>query len=233
MIRASVIVFPGSNCDRDVKVATEAVGAKVNMVWHGESEVPASDFLVLPGGFSYGDYLRCGAMAVHSPIMRDVIAKAKAGMPVIGICNGFQILLETGLLPGALMRNASLLFICRDVHVRCDNHETFFTGCYREGEVARIPIAHHDGNYFADEETLDRLEGENLVAFRYCDADGEVSEAANPNGSQRNIAGITDPTGRIVGLMPHPERLFEKPLGGTDGRRVFESALVAAMDAAA
>lgn len=233
MIRASVIVFPGSNCDRDVKVATEAVGAKVNMVWHGESEVPASDFLVLPGGFSYGDYLRCGAMAVHSPIMRDVIAKAKAGMPVIGICNGFQILLETGLLPGALMRNASLLFICRDVYVRCENHETFFTGCYREEEVARIPIAHHDGNYFADEDTLDRLEGENLVAFRYCDADGDVSAAANPNGSQRNIAGITDPTGRILGLMPHPERLFETALGGTDGRRVFESALVAAMEAAA
>ncbi len=233
MIRASVIVFPGSNCDRDVKVATEAVGAKVNMVWHGESEVPASDFLVLPGGFSYGDYLRCGAMAVHSPIMRDVIAKAKAGMPVIGICNGFQILLETGLLPGALMRNASLLFICRDVHVRCENHETFFTSCYRDEEVVRIPIAHHDGNYFADADTLDRLEGENLVAFRYCDADGEVSAAANPNGSQRNIAGITDPTGRILGLMPHPERLFETALGGTDGRRVFESALIAAMEAAA
>lgn len=233
MIRASVVVFPGSNCDRDVKVATEAVGAKVNMVWHGESEVPASDFLVLPGGFSYGDYLRCGAMAAHSPIMRDVIAKAKAGMPVIGICNGFQILLETGLLPGALMRNASLLFICRDVHVRCDNPETFFTGCYREGEVARIPIAHHDGNYFADEDTLDRLEGDNLVVFRYCDAEGYVSEAINPNGSQRGIAGITNSTGRIVGLMPHPERLFEKPLGGTDGRRVFESALVAAMDGAA
>ena len=233
MIRASVIVFPGSNCDRDVKVATEAVGAKVNMVWHGESEVPASDFLVLPGGFSYGDYLRCGAMAVHSPIMRDVIAKAKAGMPVIGICNGFQILLETGLLPGALMRNASLLFICRDVHVRCENHETFFTSCYRDEEVVRIPIAHHDGNYFADADTLDRLEGENLVAFRYCDADGEGSAAANPNGSQRNIAGITDPTGRILGLMPHPERLFETALGGTDGRRVFESALIAAMEAAA
>jgi len=203
------------------------------MVWHGESEVPASDFLILPGGFSYGDYLRCGAMAAHSPIMRDVIAKAKTGTPIIGICNGFQVLLETGLLPGALMRNASLLFVCRDVHVRCDNHETYFTGCYREGEVLRIPIAHHDGNYFADQETLDRLEGENLVAFRYCDANGELTEADNPNGSQRNIAGITDPTGRILGLMPHPERLFEKPLGGTDGRRIFESALVAAIDAAA
>jgi len=234
MIRASVIVFPGSNCDRDVKVATEAVtGSKANMVWHGDSEVPKSDFIVLPGGFSYGDYLRCGAMAAHSPIMRDVIAKAKAGTPIIGICNGFQILLETGLLPGALIRNASLLFICRDVFIRCDNNKTFFTNCYRENEVARVPIAHHDGNYFADEATLDRLEAENLVAFRYCGADGEVTDAANPNGSQRNIAGITDPTGRILGLMPHPERLFEPALGGTDGRRVFESAVVSVMEAAA
>jgi phosphoribosylformylglycinamidine synthase I len=232
MIRASVIVFPGSNCDRDVKVATESVtGSKANMVWHGETEVPSSDLIILPGGFSYGDYLRCGAMAAKSPIMRDVVAKAKAGTPVLGICNGFQILLETGLLPGALMRNASLLFVCKDVNVRCENPETFFTRCYREGEVTRIPVAHHDGNYFADEETLHRLESENLVAFRYCDADGEVTDAANPNGSQRNIAGITDPTGRILGMMPHPERLFEKPLGGTDGRRIFESALVAVTDA--
>ena len=234
MIRASVIVFPGSNCDRDVKVATEAVtGFPANMVWHGDSEVPPSDFIVLPGGFSYGDYLRCGAMAAHSPIMRDVVAKAKAGTPVIGICNGFQMLLETGLLPGALMRNASLLFICRDVFVRCDNHETFFTGCYREKEIVRIPVAHHDGNYFADEATLDRLEGENQVAFRYCDAEGEITDVANPNGSQRNIAGITDPAGRILGLMPHPERLFESALGGTDGRRIFESAVVSVMEAAA
>ncbi len=234
MIRASVIVFPGSNCDRDVKVATEAAtGAKVNMVWHGETDVPASDLIILPGGFSYGDYLRCGAIAAKSPIMRDVVAKANAGTPVLGICNGFQILLETGLLPGALMRNASLLFVCKDVHVRCDNHETYFTNCYREKEVSRIPVAHHDGNYFADEDTLDRLEGENLVAFRYCDKDGNTTETSNPNGSQRNIAGITDPTKRIVGLMPHPERLFEPALGGTDGRRIFESALVAATEATA
>lgn len=234
MIRASVIVFPGSNCDRDVKVATEAVtGFKAKMVWHGDSEVPASDFIILPGGFSYGDYLRCGAMAAHSPIMRDVVAKAKAGTPVIGICNGFQILLEAGLLPGALMRNSSLLFVCRDVFVRCDNNKTFFTNCYREREVARIPIAHHDGNYFTDEATLDRLEGENRVVLRYCDADGEITDPANPNGSQRNIAGISDATGRIVGLMPHPERLFESALGGTDGRRMFESAVVSVIEAAA
>ncbi len=231
MIRASIIVFPGSNCDRDVKVATEKVtGSKASMVWHGDSEVPASDLIILPGGFSYGDYLRCGAMAANSPIMRDVVAKAKAGTPLLGICNGFQVLLETGLLPGALMRNASLLFICRDVYLRCDNNKTFFTNCYREKEVSRIPVAHHDGNYFADEETLDRLEGENRVAFRYCDRDGETTADANPNGSQRNIAGITNETGRILGMMPHPERLFETALGGTDGRRIFESALVSAME---
>lgn len=232
MIRASVIVFPGSNCDRDVKVALEAVtGFPAKMVWHGESEVPASDLIVLPGGFSYGDYLRCGAMAAHSPIMRDVVAKARAGTPILGICNGFQVLLETGLLPGALMRNASLKFVCRDVRLRCDNTETFFTRCYRPGEVVTIPVAHHDGNYFADTETLDALEAEDRVVFRYCDADGALTAASNPNGSQRNIAGITDATGRIVGLMPHPERLFEPALGGTDGRRVFESITVNTLEA--
>lgn len=232
MIRAAVIVFPGSNCDRDVKVALEAItGFPARMVWHQESEVPACDLIVLPGGFSYGDYLRCGAMAAHSPIMRDVIAKAKAGTPVLGICNGFQILLEAGLLPGALMRNASLRFVCRDVFLRCERQDTFFTRCYRPGQVVRMPIAHHDGNYFADEDTLDRLEQDGRVVLRYCDADGNATEAANPNGSQRNIAGITDPTGRILGLMPHPERLFERQLGGVDGRRVFESALVSVTEA--
>ncbi len=227
MIRASVIVFPGSNCDRDIKVALEAVtGFPVRMVWHGDADVPSSDLIVLPGGFSYGDYLRCGAMAAHSPIMRDVVAKAKAGTPVLGICNGFQVLLETGLLPGALMRNASLKFVCRDVHLKCENKTTYFTRIYREGEVSRVPVAHHDGNYFADENTLDRLEGEGQVVFRYCEADGRITDNANPNGSQRNIAGICDPTGRIVGMMPHPERLHEAALGGTDGRRIFESILL-------
>ncbi len=227
MLRASVIVFPGSNCDRDVKVALEKVtGFPVQMVWHGDASVPASDLIVLPGGFSYGDYLRCGAMAAHSPIMRDVIAKAKAGTPVLGICNGFQVLCESGLLPGVLMRNASLKFICRDVHLRCETDKTFFTQCYRKDEVIRVPVAHAEGNFFADTETLDRLEGEGQVAFRYCDAEGTVSAATNLNGAQRNIAGVTDKTGRILGMMPHPERLFETALGGTDGRRVFESALV-------
>ncbi len=227
MIRASVIVFPGSNCDRDVKVAIERVtGFAPKMVWHGETSVPSSDFIVLPGGFSYGDYLRCGAMAAHSRIMRDVIAKAKAGTPVIGICNGFQILTESGLLPGALMRNKSLKFICRDVHLRVDRNETFFTSTYRCGEVVKVPIAHAEGNYFADDETIARIEGEGQVVVRYCSADGRITPDSNPNGAMNNIAGICDETGRIVGMMPHPERLYESKLGGTDGRRVFESVMV-------
>jgi phosphoribosylformylglycinamidine synthase len=232
MLRASVIVFPGSNCDRDVKTALEAItGFPVKMIWHGDASVPASDLIVLPGGFSYGDYLRCGAMAAHSPIMRDVIAKAKAGTPVLGICNGFQILCESGLLPGVLMRNASLRFICRDVHLKVETDKTFFTNCYRPGEIIRVPIAHAEGNYFADSETLDRLEGEGQVVFRYSDKDGNVSPETSPNGAQRNIAGVSDPTGRILGMMPHPERLYEKMLGGTDGRLIFQSALVSAMSA--
>ncbi len=234
MMRAAVIVFPGSNCDRDMKVALEAVtGSPVNMVWHGESELPACDLMVLPGGFSYGDYLRCGAMAAQSPIMRAVVDRAKAGTPLLGVCNGFQILLETGLLPGALMRNASLKFICRDVWLKCENNETFFTNCYRENEVVQIPVAHHDGNYFASDELIARLEGENQIVFRYADQEGNVTPDANPNGSVANIAGISDATGRIVGMMPHPERLFETPLGGTDGRRIFESAVVSITEAAA
>jgi len=227
MIRASVIVFPGSNCDRDVKVAIERItGFAPNMVWHGDASVPPSDFIVLPGGFSYGDYLRCGAMAAHSPIMRDVIAKAKTGTPVLGICNGFQILCESGLLPGVLMRNRSLKFICRDVHLKVENDQSFFTRAYRKDQVIRVPIAHAEGNYFADDETLDMLESEGRIVVRYCDAEGGTTDAVNPNGAQRNIAGICDVSGRIVGMMPHPERLYETALGGTDGRRVFESALV-------
>jgi phosphoribosylformylglycinamidine synthase subunit PurQ / glutaminase len=228
MIRTSVIVFPGSNCDRDVKIAVERItGSPVTMVWHGDPSVPSSDLIVLPGGFSYGDYLRCGAMAAHSPIMRDVIAKAKSGTPVLGICNGFQILCESGLLPGVLMRNRSLKFICRDVHLRVENVSTFYTQCYRKGEVIKVPIAHAEGNFFAAPETLDELEGEGRVVFRYCDEAGTVSEATSPNGAQRNIAGLCDKSGRILGMMPHPERLYESALGGTDGRRVFESAIIA------
>lgn len=223
-MRISVIVFPGSNCDRDVKVALQAVtGSPARMVWHGEASVPDSDLIVLPGGFSYGDYLRCGAMAAHSPVMRDVVAKAKRGTAVLGICNGFQILCESGLLPGVLQRNASLRFVCRDVWLKVERTTTPYTARYPQGQVIRVPVAHGDGNYFADSATLDRLEGEGQVVFRYVDQGGQPTAEANPNGSQRNIAGICDATGRILGLMPHPERLFEPMLGGTDGRALFES----------
>jgi phosphoribosylformylglycinamidine synthase subunit PurQ / glutaminase len=224
-MKAAVVVFPGSNCDRDIKVALEAVaGQPVSMVWHADAAVPgACDLIVLPGGFAYGDYLRCGAMAAHSPIMRDVVARARAGTPVLGICNGFQVLTETGLLPGVLMRNASLKFVCRDVNLKVERADTIFTGHYRQGELIRIPVAHGDGNYFADAATLDELEGEGRVVFRYVDSAGNPTPDANPNGAQRNIAGICDPSRRILGMMPHPERLFEPMLGGSDGRRMFES----------
>ena len=225
-MQASVIVFPGSNCDRDIKVALEAVtGAPVSMVWHGDAAVPKSDLIVLPGGFAYGDYLRTGAMAAHSPIMRDVVAKATAGTPVLGICNGFQVLCEAGLLPGILMRNASVKFVCKDVHLKVEQTDTPFTGRYRKGEVIRIPVAHGDGNYFADPATLMALEEERRVVFRYVDAVGNATLDCNPNGAQHNIAGICDTRRRILGMMPHPERLFEPLLGGCDGRRLFESLL--------
>ncbi|HXP96204.1 MAG TPA: phosphoribosylformylglycinamidine synthase subunit PurQ [Telmatospirillum sp.] len=222
-MKAAVIVFPGSNCDRDVAVALEAaMGHPSLMVWHRETELPSVDLVVVPGGFSYGDYLRCGAMAAQSPIMRAVKAAADAGTPVLGICNGFQILTETGLLPGALIRNAGLKFICKDVHLRVETTDSLFTRKYQAGAVIRLPIAHAEGNYFADDATLDRLEGEGLVAFRYATADGTVDNAANPNGSARHIAGIFNETKRVLGLMPHPERLVEDLLGGTDGKPMFE-----------
>jgi phosphoribosylformylglycinamidine synthase len=225
-MRSSVIVFPGSNCDRDVKVALEKVtGHPVAMVWHGDATVPQSDVIVLPGGFSYGDYLRCGAMAAHSPIMKDVVKKANAGTPVLGICNGFQILCEAGLLPGVLMRNASLRFICRDVWMKVEATDTFFTRAYAKGQVIRSPIAHAEGNYFTDAEMLARLEGENRVAFRYSDQLGKTTPETCPNGAQNNIAGIVSENRRVLGMMPHPERLFEDALGGTDGRKVFESVI--------
>ena len=223
-MKSTVVVFPGSNCDRDMKVALErATGADVTMAWHGNTDLAPTDLIVLPGGFSYGDYLRPGAMAAKSPIMASIIARAKAGTPVLGICNGFQILCETGLLPGVLMRNASLRYVCRDVHVKVEQTDTPFTRAYSNGDVLRIPVAHHDGNYFAEPDILDRLEGDDRVVVRYCDADGDISSGANPNGSQRNIAGICDETRRIVGMMPHPERLFEAALGGSDGRGVLDS----------
>ncbi|MBB4838632.1 phosphoribosylformylglycinamidine synthase [Sphingomonas kyeonggiensis] len=219
-MKTAVIVFPGSNCDRDIAVALEAVtGVKPAMVWHGETELPSGlGLIALPGGFSYGDYLRCGAIAARSPVVKAVIEAADKGMPVIGICNGFQVLTETGLLPGALMRNSGLNFVCRDVPLTVDNSQSIFTSGYRSGEQITIPVAHHDGNYFADAETLDRIEGEGRVAFRY---------AADINGSARNIAGVLNKAGNVLGMMPHPERRIEAAHGGTDGRRLFEGLLEA------
>jgi phosphoribosylformylglycinamidine synthase subunit PurQ / glutaminase len=219
-----VIVFPGSNCDRDVAVAIEASsGAPPRMIWHGETTLPECDLIVLPGGFSHGDYLRSGAMAARAPIMRAVVAKARAGVPVLGLCNGFQIMTEAGLLPGALMRNAGLKFICRDVFLKVENNDTLFTRGYRMGQVVRFPISHHDGNYFADSETLGRLEATGRVAFRYCSPEGQVNAEANPNGSLNNIAGILNEAGNVLGMMPHPERLISPELGGSDGRIMFDA----------
>lgn len=215
-MRSAVIVFPASNCDRDVAVALEqASGTKPHMVWHGETDLPDVDLIVLPGGFSYGDYLRCGAMANRANIMKAVVEKAKAGTPTLGICNGFQVLTESGLLPGVLMRNANLHFVCKTVPLRVENNDTVFTRNYQDGQVIDIPVAHHDGNYFADADTLDRLEGDGRVAFRYAND--------NPNGAQRDIAGIINETGNVLGLMPHPERVADETLGGTDGVPMFKS----------
>ena len=216
----AVVVFPASNCDRDVAVALEKVTGKApNMVWHGDAALPDADFIVLPGGFSYGDYLRSGAMAAKSPVMRDVIDRAKSGTPVIGICNGFQVLCETGLLPGALLRNANLNFVCRTVTLKVENSQSMFTSGFEKGQYVNFPVAHHDGNYFADDETLDRIEGEGRVALRYVD---------NPNGSARDIAGIINDAGNVMGLMPHPERVISPLLGGMDGTTFFKGILDAA-----
>ena len=223
-MKAAVIVFPGSNCDRDVKLAlSQSMGCEPLMVWHKKSDLPPLDLIVLPGGFSYGDYLRCGAMAAHSPIMRAVKTRAESGVAVLGICNGFQVLCEAGLLPGVLMANASLKFICRDVHLRVENEGTPFTARYRKGQVIRLPIAHREGAYAASRETLKRLEANGQVAFRYCAADGSLNGGSNPNGSLDAIAGIFNERRNVLGLMPHPERLADPLLGGTDGRALFDS----------
>ena len=216
--QAAVITFPGSNCDRDMAVAIEQVcGGTVHRVWHGDAALPDGlDFIALPGGFSYGDYLRSGAMAARSPIMRAVIAAAGRGVTVLGVCNGFQVLTEAGLLPGALMRNAGIRFVCRDVALTVANAHSRFSSGYAEGQRITIPVAHHDGNYFADAATLDRLEGEGQVAFRY---------AEDVNGSSRNIAGVLNKAGNVLGMMPHPERMIEAAHGGTDGRALFTSVM--------
>ncbi|MDP6346537.1 MAG: phosphoribosylformylglycinamidine synthase subunit PurQ [Alphaproteobacteria bacterium] len=225
-MKTSVIVFPGSNCDRDVKVALEqSTGGPVDMVWHGDSELPAADLIVLPGGFSYGDYLRCGAMAAHSPVMREVVARAEDGVPVLGICNGFQMLVETGLVPGALLPNAGLKFVCRDVHLRVETSQSLFTNGYESGQVLRIPVAHHDGQYFADGDTLERLQDGGQIAFRY--TAGETPGPANPNGSTDDIAGVYNDRKTVLGLMPHPERAADPQHGGNDGRALFDGLVTA------
>ena len=223
-MKAIVITFPGSNCDYDCFKALKAVvGADTRFLWHRETELGDADLVVVPGGFSYGDYLRPGAIARFSPIMEDVARFASAGGTVLGICNGFQILCEAGLLPGALLRNASLKFQSHDVYLRVENTDTRFTSEYEAGQVLRVPIAHADGNYHADPETLDRLEGDGRVVFRYVDRQGETGSGSNPNGSARNIAGIVNAEGNVLGMMPHPERAVEAVLGSTDGLGLFHS----------
>ncbi|MEL6959664.1 MAG: phosphoribosylformylglycinamidine synthase subunit PurQ [Pseudomonadota bacterium] len=212
-MKAAVIQFPGSNCDRDMKVALEKSGADVSVVWHKDAALPDGvDLVAIPGGFSFGDYLRCGAIAANSPICRAVVAHAERGGYVLGVCNGFQVLTETGLLPGALLRNAGLKYICRTVGLKVETSNSAYTDGYNAGTEIGVPIAHHDGNYFADEETVARLKGEDRVAFTYTD---------NPNGSRADIAGILSDNRRVLGMMPHPERAFEAAHGNTDGQRLF------------
>lgn len=223
-MKAAIVTFPGSNCDFDCyKAFRETLDEQAEFIWHRETDLGDPDVVVLPGGFSYGDYLRAGAIARFSPIMNAVIRYAAAGGPVLGICNGFQILCEAGLLPGGLVRNESLRFRSEMVRVRVENRRTIFTSAYGEGQVLRFPIAHGEGNYVAEEATLDALERNGRVVFRYVDVDGRATSAANPNGSQRNIAGIVNEEGNVLGLMPHPERALSALLGSTDGLGVFES----------
>ena len=222
-MKSKVIVFPGSNCDRDVALAIKQIsGSEPQMVWHKETSLSNSDLIIVPGGFSYGDYLRCGAIASTSPIINEVVKKANEGVPVIGICNGFQILIETSLLDGALIRNNSLSFICRDVYIKSENQTSIFT---KKTNIAKMPIAHNEGNYFASDETLKKIVGNDQVAFKYCNQEGEITSQSNPNGSLENIAGILNDRKNVLGLMPHPERAAESALGCDDGKYIFESIL--------
>ena len=227
-MKAAVIVFPGSNCDRDVVVALDkSLGNKTLKIWHQETNLPKVDLVVLPGGFSYGDYLRAGAMAAHSPILKEVCSHAKRGSLVLGICNGFQILTECGLLPGALLRNSGIAFVCRDVFLNIEQNNNPFMQKYSPGQVVRFPVSHHDGNYCADTQTLDELDDSGRVAFRYCGPGGEIEKTYNPNGPARNIAGILNPERNVLGMMPLPERLADEYLGGNDGKEMFSGLLEA------
>jgi phosphoribosylformylglycinamidine synthase I len=228
-MKFGVVTFPGSNCDYDAyKAVVESFGEEAVYIWHKDHDLQDADVIILPGGFSYGDYLRAGAIARFSPVMREVAAHAKNGRPVIGICNGFQIACEAGLLPGALLRNESLMFVSDAVYLRVDNADTMFTSEYESGQVLRIPVAHGDGRYTADESTLDALEQSGQVVFRYVDRDGATAPSANPNGSMRSIAGIVNREGNVLGMMPHPERALDPLLGSADGRGFFESILAKA-----
>ena len=234
MISVGVIVFPGANCDHDAyHVAEHVFDQEARFIWHKEKDLGDVDLVIVPGGFSYGDYLRAGAIAQFSPIMEEVIRFAEEGGLVMGICNGFQVLCETELLPGTLMRNASLRFVCKQVHLRVENNATPYTKALERGQVIQVPVAHGEGNYYAEDDVLDRLEANDQVLFRYCDAEGQVTPEANPNGSSRNIAGVINEAGNVVGLMPHPERCVESLLGNSDGRLVFQSVLDHLMAAAA
>ena len=225
-MKFGIVTFPGSNCDYDAfHAVTEILGEEAVYLWHKDHDLQGSDVIILPGGFSYGDYLRAGAIARFSPIMQEVIAHAKSGAPVIGICNGFQIACEAGLLPGALMRNSSLQFVSAEVGIRVETADTLFTNLYEVGEVLRVPVAHGEGRFVATEDVLDGLEGDGRVIFRYADAHGNITADANPNGAERNIAGIISEGGNVLGMMPHPERACSAILGSSDGVRLFESIL--------
>lgn len=228
-MKAAICVFPGTNRERDMAVALErASGHKPVMVWHRETDLSGYDLIVVPGGFSYGDYLRCGAMAANSPIMRAVADQAARGVMVLGVCNGFQVLTETGMLPGVLMRNAGLQFISKMTHIRCETQNTPFSSQLQVGTVCKVAVAHNEGNYFADPETLKRLNGEGRVVFRYCDSDGLVDDMTNLNGSQENIAGILNEGGNVLGMMPHAENAIDPIAGGTEGLGIFKSMALAA-----
>ncbi len=222
-MKSAIVVFPGTNRERDMALALRrATGRDPAIVWHSGEALPKVDLIVLPGGFAHGDYLRCGAMAAHSPIMAEVKKRADRGVTVLAVCNGFQAACEAGMLPGVLMPNVCLQFVCRDVHLRVERSVRPFTGRYNAGTVIRVPVAHHDGNYYADKETLDRLEGEGRVIFRYSAPDGTLGDAHNPNGSARHIAGVVNAKGNVLGMMPHPEDLVDPVMGGTDGLGLFQ-----------